>query len=90
MNQSYFLLVFVLPTVFEENKKVRQAAECYAEIHAGHFQYSCLDKEWTLTGKCYKKICMQLITAITMHGQLLWLVLPLFLSMSKQIVADFS
>jgi hypothetical protein len=45
MNQSYFLLVFVLPTVFEENKKVRQAAECYAEIHAGHFQYSCLDKE---------------------------------------------
>jgi hypothetical protein len=45
MNQSYFLLVFVLPTILDENKKIRQAAERYAEIHAGDFQYSCLHKE---------------------------------------------
>jgi len=37
-----------------------------------------------------KKICMQLITVIIMPGQLLRLVLPLFLSMGKQIMADFS
>jgi len=70
MNQSYFLLVFVLPTVFDENKKIRQAAECYAEIHAGDFQYSCSHKEWTLTGKCYNNYARTI--AVTCFTKILY------------------